>query len=66
MDVAFWHFSNNTSNYDSVDDSMTLIMIMYYACNGLFPWVIYVIGVLNFGWRKKYPTALLRASSYEM
>ena len=36
MDFAFWHFSNNTTNYNPVADSMNFIRILNYTCTGPF------------------------------
>ena len=66
MDVNFWQFSNNPPSFSSVDDAMTFIMILHSTFNGPFTGSIAVIGVLDFGPRKKYPPALLRASGSEM
>ena len=66
MEVTFWKFSNNPPNSDSVADVMTSLMILHSTCTGKFYGGIAVIGVLDFGPRKKYPPALLRASVSEM
>ena len=66
VDVAFWKFSNNPPNYASVDDAITLLVILYSTCTGPFWRVIDCIGVLDFCPRKKYPPALFCVSSYEM
>ena len=64
MDVSFWHFSNDPSNYTSVADAITLLIMLHSTCNGPFWGGIDCIGVLDFGPRKKYPPALLCASGY--
>ena len=66
MDVAFWHFSNNTPNYASVADAITFLVILHYTCTGTFLGGIDCIGVLDFGPSIKYPPSLLHASSYKM
>ena len=68
MYVAFWQFSRNPPNLDSVADAMAFLMILHSTCTGLFYGGIAVIGVLllDFGPRKKYPPDLLRASGSEM
>ena len=38
MDAAFWQFSKNTPNSNSVDDVMMFVIILYFACNGPFLW----------------------------
>ena len=65
MDVTFWQFSNNPPNYASMDDAMTFLMMLHYTCTGPLSGGIHFIGVLNFGLRKKYAPALLRASVSE-
>ena len=52
MDVAFWKFSKNPPNSDSVADAMMFLVILYSTCNRTFYRGIYVIGVLGFGPRK--------------
>ena len=52
MDVAFWKFSNNPPNHDSVTDAMAFLMIMHSTCTGPFSVGISVIGVLDFVLRK--------------
>ena len=49
MDVAFWKFSNNPPNYDSVSDAMTFFIVLHSTCTGTFFEVIYGIGVFDFG-----------------
>ena len=66
MDVAFWKFSNNLPNSASMADAMKFLIMLYYTCTGTFYEVIVCIGVLDFGLRKKYPPALLRASGFDM
>ena len=66
MDVAFWQFSNNPPNSDSVADAITFLIMMHSACTGPFSRGIYCIGVFYFGTSKKYPLALLRPSGSEM
>ena len=51
-DVAFWQFSNNPPNSDSVADARTFLTILYYTCTGPFYGRIAVTGVLHFGPRK--------------
>ena len=64
--VAFWQFSNNPPNYTSVDDDITFLIMLHSTCTGTFSGGIDCISVLNFGPGKKYPPALLCASSSEM
>ena len=64
--VAFWHFSNNPPNSASVADAMTFLIMLHSTCIGAFWGIIDCIGVLDFGPRKKYPPALIRASGYNM
>ena len=52
MDVAFWQFSNNPPNSDSMADAMTFLIMLHYTCTGPFYGGIYCIGVLDFGPRK--------------
>ena len=66
MDVNFWKFSDNPPNSASVDDAITLLIILQYTCTGPFSGGIDCIGVLDFGPRKKYPPDLILASGYEM
>ena len=66
MTVTFWQFSNNPSNYASVADSITLLIMIHSTCTGPFLGGIDCISVLDFGSRKKYPPDLLRASGSEM
>ena len=66
MDVAFWKFSNNPPNSDSVANAITFLIMLNYICNDPFSGHIYCTGVLYFGTRKKYPPALLSASSSDM
>ena len=66
MDVAFWQFSNNPPNPASVADAMTFLIMLHSTCTGTFYGGIYCIGVLDFGPRKKYSPALLRASGSDM
>ena len=68
MDVDFWGFSNNPTNFASVADAIILLIILHSTYMGPFYGVIYVIGVLllGFGLRKKYPPDLMRAFGYEM
>ena len=66
MDVAFLHFSRNPPNSASVTDDMTLIMILTSTCTVQFSGGIAVIGMLDFGPRKKYPPALLHVSGSEI
>ena len=66
MDVAFWQFSNDPPNSDSMVDVMAFLIIIHYTCAGPFTGGIACIGVLDFGSRKKYPPALLRASGYDI
>ena len=65
VDVAFWQFSNNPPNSDSVDDAMTFLIMLHSTCTGLFSGGIACIGVLDFGISKNQPT-ILRASGYDM
>ena len=53
MDIAFWRFSANAPNSDSVDDAMTVIIMLNFTCTGTFPGGISCISVLGFGPRKK-------------
>ena len=62
MDVVFWKFSNNPTNYASVSDSMKFPIMLHSTCTGPFSGVISCIGLLDFGPRKKYPPDLPRAS----
>ena len=66
MDVAFWQFSNNHPNYDFVDDAMTFLIMLHSTCTGPFYRCVDCIGMLDFGPRKKYPPALIRASGSDM
>ena len=66
VEVAFWQFSNKPPNYYSVADTIKFLMMLHYACISPFYGGISCIGVLNFGPRKKYPPALLRASGSDM
>ena len=59
--VAFWKFSNNPPNSASVADAITLLIMLYSTFTGPFSGSIDCIGVLDFGPRKKYLPALLRA-----
>ena len=36
MDVAFWQFSNNPPNYDSVVDAMVFLIMLHYTFTGTF------------------------------
>ena len=62
MDVAFWQFSNNPPNSVSMSDVMTYLVILNSTCTGPFGGGIVCIGELDFGLRKKYPTALIHFS----
>ena len=66
IDITFWKFSNNPSNYASVVDAITFIIMMKYTCTVPFSLDIACISGLDFGPRKKYPPALLRACASEM
>ena len=66
MDVAFWQFSNNPLNSDSVAEAMIFLIILRSTCTGPFFGVIYCIGVLDFGPRKKYPPVLICVSGSDM
>ena len=48
MDVAFWKFSNNPPNSDSVADSMTFLIMMHSKFTGPFYGVVTFIGVLDY------------------
>ena len=52
MDVAFWQFSNNPPNSDSVADTMTFIIVLHSTCTGPFYGGFSFIGVFCFGPRK--------------
>ena len=52
MDVHFWKFSNRPPNSASVDNSITLFIILHYTWTGSFSGGISCIGVLDFGTRK--------------
>ena len=58
--------SNNPPNSASVADAMPFIIILNYACTGLFYGSIACIGVLDFGPMKKYSPALLHASGSDI
>ena len=64
--VAFWKFSDNPPSSASVADAIKFLIILHSTCIGPFSWVVDCIGVLDFCPRKKYPSALLRASDSEM
>ena len=66
VDFAFWQFSNNPPNYDSVDDARTFLIMLHSTCTGPFSGGIYCIGMLDFSPSKKYPPALLCASGYDI
>ena len=36
MAVAFWKFSNNPSNYASVDGAITFLIMLHSTCTGPF------------------------------
>ena len=61
-----WKFSNSPPNSAPVADAMKFLMMLHSTCTGPFYWGIYVIGVLYFGPRKRYPPALLGASGSKM
>ena len=65
-EVAFSQFSRKPPNYASVADDITFLMMLHYKCTCLFSRDISCIGVLDFGPRKKYPAAMLRASGSDM
>ena len=52
MEVAFWQFSNNPPNYNSVDDAIAFLIIIHSTCNGPFSGVIACIVVFDLGPRK--------------
>ena len=66
MDVAFWQFSNNPPNSASMADTMIFLIMLHSKCDGTFYGGIACIGVLDFGHRKKYSSALLRTSGSDM
>ena len=66
MDVALWKFSDYPPSSDSMDDALTFLIMLHSTCTGTFSKGIACIGVLDFGPRKKYPTALITASGYDM
>ena len=53
-------------NYASVADATTLLIILHSTRKGQFLGGIDLIGVLDFGPRKKYPPALLCDSGSEL
>ena len=65
VDVAFWQFSNNPPNYDSVADAMTFLIMLNSTCTGPFlsAFLVLVCWILVLG---KYPLVLLRASGYDI
>ena len=65
-DVAFCQYSNNSPNSAFVDDAMTFLVMLHSTCTGPFSRGVSCIGVLDFGPRKKYAYALLRASGSDM
>ena len=66
MYVAFRQFSNNPPNSASMAHAITLLIMMHSSCIGLFYRSISCSGVLDFGPRKKYHLALIRASGSDM
>ena len=54
MYVAFWKFSNNSTNSASVADAMTFLVILHSTYIGLFFCVIAIIDVFGFGGNKTY------------
>ena len=66
MEFAFWQFSNNPPNSASMADAMTFLIMLHSTRNGPFSWRYACNGVFDFGPRKKYPPALLRASGSDM
>ena len=66
MDVVFWQFSKNPTNYASMADYTTSLIMLHSTCTEPFLGVIDCIGVLDFGSRKEYPPALFRASGSEI
>ena len=66
MDVAFWKSPNNPTNYASVDDSITFLIMPNSKCTVPISGGINFIGVVEFGPRKKYPPAMLHASGSDM
>ena len=53
MDVAFCQFSNNPPNSDLVADSMMFLTILHSKYTSPFSRDVAVIGMLDFGGRKK-------------
>ena len=66
IDIAFWKFSNNPPNYDSMYNAMAFLIMLHSTCTGPFSGCITCIGVLYFGPRKKYSPALLHVSRSDM
>ena len=66
LDVAFWQFSNIPPNYSYVADPIKFLILLHSTYTVLFSGGLYCIGALDFGPRKKYPSALLCASGLEM
>ena len=66
MDVTLLKFSNHHPNSDSVADATKFFMILHFTCTGTFDGGIACSAVLGFGPKRKYPSALLCASGYEM
>ena len=65
-EVDSWKIPNKRPNSSSVAGAITFLTIIHYTCTGPFSWGISCISVLDFGPRKKYPLALLRASGSDM
>ena len=63
--VALWRISNNLTNYASMADAITFLIMLHATCNGSFWGAVDCIGVLDFSPRKKYPSDLLHASGSE-
>ena len=66
MYVTLWKFSNSPPNSVPVYVTITFIMMLHNTYNGRFYWVIFVIGLLDFGQRENYSHALLCASGSEI
>ena len=66
VEVPFWKFSKKPSNSSSVSNVITFLMMLHSTCTGPFSRGISCIGLLDFGPRKKYPQALIRASGSGM
>ena len=66
MDVAFCQFSNNPSNYASMTDAMTFLIMIYSTYTGPFSGGISCISVLYFDLSTKYAPALICSSGYKI